>query len=175
MLNSYVIYIQNQSKMLKEVVGMSLSMVQFWLIAIALLLLIEFATSALTTIWFAGGALIALLCAVAGGPVWLQVALFLAGSALLLLLTRPMAVKMMYKGTIRTNADSLIGKEAVVTEKIDNLRSTGTVQVNGQEWTARSVNPEHVIEKEEIVMVRSIEGVKLIVGKRIDSAEAPEE
>ena len=121
------------------------------------------------------GALIALLCAVAGGPVWLQVVLFLAGSALLLLLTRPMAVKMMYKGTVRTNADSLIGKEAVVTEKIDNLHSTGTVQVNGQEWTARSVNPEHVIEKEEIVMVRSIEGVKLIVGKRIDSAEAPEE
>ena len=158
--------------MLKEVVRMSLSMVQFWLIAIALLLLIEFETSALTTIWFAGGALIALLCAVAGGPVWLQVVLFLAGSGLLLLLTRSMAVKMMHKGTVRTNADSLIGKEAVVIEKIDNLHSTGTVQVNGQEWTARSVNPEHVIEKDEIVMVRSIEGVKLIVGKRIDSSEA---
>ena len=55
-----------------------------------------------------------------------------------------------------------------MTERIDNLRSTGTVQVNGQEWTARSVNPEHVIEKDEIVMVRAIEGVKLIVGKRID-------
>ena len=143
---------------------MSLSMTQFWLIAIALLLLVEFATSALTTIWF-------VLCAVAGGPVWLQVVLFIAGSAVLLLLTRPMAVKMLRKGTVATNADSLIGREAVVTEKIDNLRSTGTVQVNGQEWTARSVNPEHVIEKDEIVMVRSIEGVKLIVGKRIDSAD----
>ena len=95
-------------------------------------------------------------------------------SAVLLLLTRPMAVKMLKKGTVATNADSLIGREAVVTEKIDNLRSTGTVQVNGQEWSARSVNPEHVIEKDEIVMVRSIEGVKLIVGKRIDSAEASE-
>ena len=121
---------------------MSLSMTQFWLIAIALLLLIEFATSALTTIWFAGGALIALLCAAAGGPVWLQLLLFIAGSAILLLLTRPIAVKMLHKGT---------------------------VQINGQEWTARSVNPEHVIEKDEVVMVRSIEGVKLIVGKRIDS------
>ena len=147
---------------------MSLSMTQFWLIAIALLLLVEFATAALTTIWFAGGSLLALLCAVAGGPVWMQVVLFLAGSAVLLLLTRPMAVRMLHKGTVATNADSLIGQEAVVTAKIDNLQSTGTVQINGQEWTARSVNPEHVIEKDEIVMVRAIEGVKLIVGKRID-------
>ena len=146
---------------------MSLSMVQFWLIAIALLLLIEFATSTLTTIWFAGGALIALLCAVAGGPVWLQVALFLAGSAVLLLLTRPMAVKMLHKGTVATNADSLIGQEAVVTEKIDNLRGTGEVQVGGQYWTARSVDNDQVIEEGEIAMIRSIQGVKLIVGKRI--------
>ena len=152
---------------------MSLSMTQFWLIAIALLLLVEFATAALTTIWFAGGSLLALLCAVAGGPVWMQVVLFLAGSAVLLLLTRPMAVRMLHKGTVATNADSLIGQEAVVTEKIDNLQSTGTVQINGQEWTARSVNPEHVIEKGEVVMVRAIEGVKLIVGKRIDKPVSP--
>ena len=146
---------------------MSLSMIQIWLIAIALLLLVEFATSALTTIWFAGGALIALICAFFGGPVWLQVILFIAGSIVLLFLTRPLAVKLMNKGAVRTNADSLIGKEAVVTERIDNLQSTGTVQINGQVWTARSVNPEHRIEKDEIVMVRAIEGVKLIVGKRI--------
>lgn len=150
---------------------MSLSMIQIWLIAIALLLLVEFATSALTTIWFAGGALIALICAFFGGPVWLQVILFIAGSIVLLFLTRPLAVKLMNKGAVRTNADSLIGKEAVVTERIDNLQSTGTVQINGQVWTARSVNPEHRIEKDEIVMVRAIEGVKLIVGKRIEPAD----
>ena len=150
---------------------MSLSMIQFWLIAIALLLLVEFATSALTTIWFAGGALIALLCAVMGGPVWLQAALFVAGSVILLVLTRPLAVRFMSKDKTRTNADSLIGKEAVVTERIDNLQSTGAAQVNGQIWTARSVNPAHVIEKDGIVMIRAIEGVKLIVGKRIDNIE----
>ncbi len=150
---------------------MSLSMIQIWLIAIALLLLVEFATSALTTIWFAGGAVIALICAFLGGPVWLQVILFVAGSIVLLFLTRPLAVKLMNKGAVRTNADSLIGKEAVVTEKIDNLLSTGAVQINGQVWTARSVNPEHKIEKDEIVMVRAIEGVKLIVGKRIESSD----
>ena len=96
---------------------MSLSMLQFWLIAIALLLLVEFATSGLTTIWFAGGALIALICAVLGGPVWLQAALFVACSLILLVLTRPLAVRFMSKGKTRTNADSLIGKEAVVTDQ----------------------------------------------------------
>ena len=66
---------------------------------------------------------------------------------------------------------AVVRKEAVVTERIDNLQSTGTVQINGQVWTARSVNPEHRIEKDEIVMVRAIEGVKLIVGKRIEPAD----
>lgn len=146
---------------------MSLSMTQVWLIAVALFLLIEFATTALTTIWFAGGALIAMICSLLGGPVWLQCALFVVGSAVLLFLTRPLAVRLLKKDAVRTNADSLIGKEAVVTETIDNLRSTGAVQIGGQVWTARSVNPEHIIEKDEVVMVRSIEGVKLIVGKRI--------
>lgn len=146
-------------------------MIQIWLIVIGILLLVEFATSALTTIWFAGGALIALICAFFGGPLWLQAILFVIGSAVLLFLTRPLAVKYLNKGAVHTNADSLIGKEAVVTEKIDNLKSTGAVQVNGQVWTARSVNPEHSIEKDEIVMVRAIEGVKLIVGKRIAPAE----
>ena len=150
---------------------MSLNMIQIWLVAIAVLLLVEFATSTLTTIWFAGGALIALICAFFGGPVWLQVFLFIVGSVVLLFLTRPLAMKFINKGAVRTNADSLIGKEAVVTEKIDNLRSTGAVQVNGQVWTARSVNPEHLIEKDEIVMVRAIEGVKLVVGKRIEPEE----
>ena len=150
---------------------MSLSMIQIWLIAIALLLLVEFATSALTTIWFAGGALIALICAFFGGPVWLQVILFIAGSIVLLFLTRPLAVKLMNKGAVRTNADSLIGKEAVVTERIDNRQSTGTVQINGQVWRARSVKPKNRIEKDEIGMGRAIEGVKLIVGKRIEPAD----
>ena len=147
---------------------MSFSMSMFWLIAVAVFVIVELATAALTTIWFAGGALLALICSVLGAPVWLQAVIFVGSSVVLLFLTRPLADKYLNRATVHTNADSLIGKEAVVTEKIDNIRSTGAVQVNGQEWTARSVNPEHVIEKDEIVMVRAIEGVKLIVGKRID-------
>ena len=142
-------------------------MLWIWVVIIAGSIIAEIATLGLTTIWFAGGALIALICSLLGGPVWLQCALFAAGSVVLLFLTRPLAVRLLKKDAVRTNADSLIGKEAVVTEKIDNLRSTGAVQVSGQVWTARSVNPEHIIEKDEIVMIRAIEGVKLIVGKRI--------
>ena len=146
---------------------MGLTMVQIWLILLVVLLVIEFATAALTTIWFATGALAALICAIMGGPMWLQIALFAAVSVVLLVLTRPLAEKLRNR-TVRTNADSLIGQEAVVTQYIDNLHSSGEVVVNGQHWSARSVNPEHTIEKGEVVMIRSIEGVKLIVGKRIE-------
>ena len=143
-----------------------MSMVHIWVIIIVALLVVEFATAALTTIWFAGGALAGLILALRGAPIWLQAAAFAALSVVLLVLTRPLAARIRGK-TVRTNADRMIGKEAVVIERIDNVRGTGAVRVEGQEWTARSVNPEHIIEENEIVMVRSISGVKLMVGRRI--------
>lgn len=141
--------------------------IAFWALAAALLLGIEFLTFGLTTIWFAGGALVALLCAVFGAPVWVQVGVFAGVSVALLAATRPLAVKHLNTKRVRTNADALIGQEAIVTGRIDNLHSTGSVQVNGQEWTARSVREDETIEKGETVMIRDIQGVKLIVGKRI--------
>ncbi|MBQ3393058.1 MAG: NfeD family protein [Lachnospiraceae bacterium] len=141
-------------------------MVHIWVIIIVALLVVEFATAALTTIWFAGGALAGLILALIGAPIWLQAAAFAALSVVLLVLTRPLAARIRGK-TVRTNADRMIGKEAVVIERIDNVRGTGAVRVEGQEWTARSVNPGHIIEENEIVMVRSISGVKLMVGRRI--------
>lgn len=143
-----------------------MSMVHIWVIIIVALLVVEFATAALTTIWFAGGALAGLILALIGAPIWLQAAAFAALSVVLLVLTRPLAARIRGK-TVRTNADRMIGKEAVVIERIDNVRGTGAVRVEGQEWTARSVNPGHIIEENEIVMVRSISGVKLMVGRRI--------
>ena len=143
-----------------------MSMVHIWVIIIVALLVVEFATAALTTIWFAGGALAGLILALIGAPMWLQAAAFAALSVVLLVLTRPLAARIRGK-TVRTNADRMIGKEAVVIERIDNVRGTGAVRVEGQEWTARSVNPGHIIEENEIVMVRSISGVKLMVGRRI--------
>ena len=143
-----------------------MSMVHIWVIIIVALLVVEFATAALTTIWFAGGALAGLILALRGAPIWRQAAAFAALSVVLLVLTRPLAARIRGK-TVRTNADRMIGKEAVVIERIDNVRGTGAVRVEGQEWTARSVNPGHIIEENEIVMVRSISGVKLMVGRRI--------
>ena len=146
---------------------MVLNAVYTWLLLTAVLLGIEALTAGLTTIWFAGGAAAALICTFLGGPVWLQTGVFAAVSLVLLLLTRPLALKYMKKGSGQTSLDRMIGQEVLVTEQIDNIRGTGEVQVDGQFWMARSVDNDQIIEKGEIAMIRSIQGVKLIVGKKI--------
>ena len=83
----------------------------------------------------------------------------------LLIFTRPVAMKYFNKETVQTNANSLIGKKAVVIQEIDNLAQTGQVRINDIEWTARSVDDEAKIEKDTIVEIRGIQGVKLIVRK----------
>ena len=145
----------------------ALSMPVVWGITIAVLLVVEAATMGLTTIWFAGGALAALILAILHAPIWLQIGVFAAVSILLLFMTRPLAAAFLTRNKTRTNAESLIGQEAVVIERIDNVQGTGHVRVSGMEWTARSVRADQTIEEGEIVMARAIEGVKLIVGKRI--------
>ena len=144
-----------------------MDMVMVWIILIVVLIVIEVLTMGLTTIWFAGGCAAALLVCVIGLPIWVQVGVFVGVSVLLLLLTRPLAQRFIDSNKIRTNADSLIGQEALITERVDNVKGTGRARVNGQDWTARSVIMEQTIEPGEVVMIRAIEGVKLIVGKRI--------
>lgn len=143
-----------------------MNMVIFWIIAAVVLLIIEAATMGLTTIWFAGGCIAALVLALLGLPLWAQAGVFACVSVLLLFLTRPLAVRFLGVRSVPTNADSLIGQEAVVLERVDNLQGTGRVLIRGQEWTARAVRNEVEIDKDEIVTVRSIEGVKLIVGRK---------
>lgn len=134
-----------------------------WLILLAVFLVIEAVTLGLTTIWFAGGALVAFIAAMCGAGMAIQIVLFVVVSVALLVFTRPMAVKYMNKKTERTNVDSLIGKHAVVTNTIDNLQSTGQVQVNGLEWTARASQEAQIIPKETVVEIIEVDGVKLIV------------
>ena len=133
-----------------------------WLIILAVLLVIEIATMGVTTIWFGRGALAALLVSVAGGPFWLQMVLFLAVSILLLIFTRPWAVKYLNKDSSKTNVESIPGETGVVIQKIDNLQAQGQVMVKGMEWTARSKSGA-VIEEGKVVKVLAVEGVKLIV------------
>ena len=137
-----------------------------WLLLIAALLVVEAMTAGLTTIWFAGGAAVALVCAFLGGPFWLQTGLFAAVSLILLLVTRPLALKYMRKGNGKNSLDRMIGKEVLVTEKIDNLQGTGEAQLDGQFWMARSDDSDQTIEKGEVAVIRSIQGVKLIVGRK---------
>ena len=134
-----------------------------WLGILVVLLIIEIITLGLSTIWFAGGALAAFLAALAGAHAAVQVVLFLAVSILLLLFTRPVVRKYLNGRRTATNADSLIGEQAIVTQPIDNLMSQGEVQVNGMTWTARSSREEEKIGKDTVVRILRIDGVKLIV------------
>ena len=132
-----------------------------WLVIAAALLVIEIITLGLTTIWFAGGAVLAAAVA-AFGVNWIsQTLVFAIVSFLLLIFTRPFAKKHLMRQE-KTNAEGLIGQKAVVVHTINNIMSEGMVKINGMEWTARSKNDETIDEGTEVI-VDSISGVKLIV------------
>ena len=133
-----------------------------WLGFLALLLVIEAITAGLTTICFAGGALVAAIACYAGANLTVQILCFLCVSLVLLIFTRPLAMKYFNKETTQTNVNSLIGKKAVVIQDIDNLAQTGQVRINDIEWTARSADDEK-IGKDTVVTIQEIRGVKLIV------------
>ena len=97
-----------------------------------------------------------------GANVWVQLGIFLAVSLLLLIFTRPAALRYMNKSTLKTNVDSLTGEVGVVSERIDNLEATGKVKLNDVLWTARSEDGT-VIEEGAVVEISRVEGVKLIV------------
>ena len=137
----------------------------FWLIMFAVLLVIEILTMGLTTIWFAGGALVAFILAYVGFSLPVQIIVFLLVSIALLVLTRPIAMKFFNQERQKTNAESLIGQKAVVLEKIDTLHGTGRAEVNGMEWSAKPDDADMTIEAGEVVVIQGIQGVKLIVKK----------
>ena len=137
-----------------------------WLGILAALLFIEAITAGLTTIWFAGGALIAFCAGFVGFGLGVQVGTFIAVSLLLLLLTRPLAVKYFNQERQKTNAESLIGQQALVTEDIDTIKAKGQVEIRGQIWSAKTDEPDGTIPKNTVVVVNGIQGVKLIVHAR---------
>lgn len=138
-------------------------MVIFWLVVVILSIAVEAITLGLTSIWFAGGALVALAAAAFRLPIALQVVLFFAVSVILLYFTRPIAVKYFNKDRIKTNAESLVGRQAIVISEIDNLQGIGQVTVGGQEWSARSVEDDVKLPVGTVVDVMAINGVKLMV------------
>lgn len=142
----------------------------FWVILLVALVVIEVATMGLTTIWFAGGALVAAILAALHLPSYIQIAAFIVISVVLLMFTRPLAMRYFNKDRIKTNAESIVGKKAIVTGAIDNIKAQGQVTVSGMEWTARSVSDEVTIPEGSIVTIVAISGVKLIVEERKEEA-----
>lgn len=135
----------------------------FWLAAVIILAVVEALTVNLVTIWFCFGAFAALISSLFGGPLWLQLLLFILVTVITLCVTKPLVKKYFNKDSHKaTNADMVIGKEAHVTEAIDNLSGKGAVRCMGKEWSARSENGEDIPEGAIVTPVK-IEGVKLIV------------
>lgn len=134
-----------------------------WLGILAILLVIEAITVGLTTVWFAGGALVACIASWLGGGIVVQLLLFFGVSVVLLIFTRHLAVRYMNKGVEKTNAESLLGKRAVVIQTVNNLAQTGQVRINDIEWTARTADDGEEIPTGAVVEIEEIRGVKLIV------------
>ncbi len=139
----------------------------FWLVVMVIFLIVEIGTISLVSIWFVGGSLAAFLVSFVVHEPWIEVVVFLAVSLVLLLLVRPLAAKISVKkkDQIQSGAQALVGKRAVVTETIDNLHAKGEVQINGQYWGAKTEDDDEIIKKDTVVVVDSVEGVKLIVKK----------
>lgn len=145
---------------------LGVSSVLFWLVILVLMLIIEIATLGLTTIWFAGGALVAFILSLVNVPFMVQVLVFLVVSLLLLIFTRPIAVKYFNKDREKTNIESMIGRQAIVVSEIDNLQGTGRITVGGQEWAAGTTVEGIALKEGTVVIVKEVKGVKLIVEER---------
>ena len=135
-----------------------------WLAAFVVLTGIEAISMALKTIWFAGGALAAFVLALLGVGKYIQVGAFFLISIVLLIFTRPFALKYVNQNTVKTNVESVVGKKARITAPVDNDLAEGAAVIGGQEWTARSADGSPIPEG-TIVVVEAVSGVKLIVRK----------
>jgi membrane protein implicated in regulation of membrane protease activity len=134
----------------------------YWLIVLAVLIFIEIFTLGLSTIWFAGGALVAFIVSLFYDSLPVEIILFLVVSFALLYFARPVVLKYFNPKRTKTNYEGVIGKEALVIMTIDNGNAAGQVSVDGQEWSAKSLNGD-VIEKGSKVKIQGITGVKLVV------------
>ena len=133
-----------------------------WLALMILFMIAEASTVAMVSLWFAAGALVAMVASLLGAPVWLQAALFLVASALLLVCLGDLVRKRLTPKLTKTNVDAIVDSRGYVTADIDNVSATGSVKLGAMEWTARSTSGA-AIPKGTLVKVDKIEGVKAFV------------
>ncbi len=146
--------------------GIESSMTAVWVVLMIVFLVVEGIVPGLVSIWFALGALAALISSMLGAQLWLQAVWFIVVSVLALIATRPLAKKYVNSRVQATNADMLIGQECVVKEAVNQLAETGAVAIGGKIWTARTDSADTILEEGSIAVVERIEGVKLIVRKK---------
>ena len=133
-----------------------------WSVIFMVCIIIEIITLGLTTIWFAGGALVSAISVFFGTSLIIQILIFAVISLVLLFTTRPVALKHFKLSDMeKTNVESLVGKQVIVSETIDNLKAT----VNGLEWTARAADETDIIPQGTEVTINEVSGVKLIVSR----------
>lgn len=137
-----------------------------WIALAVGFLAVEFGTVALISLWFVIGALAAMVADLLGAVLWLQILIFALVSLAMLLLVRPFLRRYVNPYKTPTNADALLGQEAIVTEAINNLEGTGAVKLGGLTWTARAEDGAPIPEG-AVVVVRAIDGVKAIVTPRV--------
>ena len=141
----------------------------FWLVAMLIFLMAEASTVSLISIWFAAGSLTALVAAMLGAGIRVQIALFLAVSAVLLLSLRRVVQRFIIPRAPRTNVDSVVGSVGIVKAPIDNVAAQGQVEIAGMDWSARSSSGEPIPAGLRIRVDR-IEGVKVFVSPAEESA-----
>ena len=144
------------------VFGINVSMIVIWLAVALVMLVIEALTVGLATIWFAAGALVALLAALLDFSIAVQIVLFLAVSLCLLVFTRKIFVEKLKAGSEKTNVDALVGEKGVVISPIHPYE-VGQGKVGGQVWSAVGKNPDETFAVDQLVKINAIEGVKLVV------------
>jgi len=133
-----------------------------WLAALIVFGIAEAATVSMVSLWFMGGSLAAMVAQLLGAGVWTQIIVFVAVSIVLLACLRPFVRKFVAPKRTATNTEALLGREAVITEAVDNLRAQGALKLDGKEWTARSAANE-TLEVGTVVKIVKLEGVKLYV------------
>ena len=133
-----------------------------WLVLLIVFLVVEAVTVTLVSLWFAAGALAALLVSFFGAAIWLQVLIFLAGSTIALAALRPVARKYIRPKITATNVDAVIGSTGLVTVAVDNVTASGQVKLGAMVWSARSTSGDPIPEG-TLVRADRIEGVKVFV------------
>ena len=134
-----------------------------WFVLLLIFLIVEAACPIhLVSIWFAAGSLVAMIVSFLGGPVWLQITLFVVVAGAMVALLWPFIRKFLNPKLVKTNVDAIIGSRGIVTETVDNTAAAGRAKIGPMEWTVRSTSGD-VIQVGTVVTVDRIEGVKAFV------------